>query len=163
MLYARPMPFIHYGRQPLRQVRSMQQGCIADRGDKPEGLWFSVGDDWRRYCEAERFAMDIFEHGTQIVFAAHAKILALSGASELDAFTDAYRFVPEWARSLPIPGLHTAIDWRSVAGEYDAVVIAPYCRERRQHARTRWYQRWDCASGCVWNAAAVAELRALRP
>ena len=156
------MPFIHYGRQPLRQVRSTLQGCIADLGDKPEGLWFSVGDDWRRYCEAQRFAMDICECGTEIVFAADAQILLLSGARELDAFSDAYRFAPEWAQSLPNPALHTAIDWRSVAREFDAIVIAPYCRERQRHVRTRWYHRWDCACGCVWNAAAVAELRPSR-
>jgi hypothetical protein len=45
------------------------------------------------------------------------------------------------------------IDWEMVCGEYDGIIISPFCWERR--LEVMWYYTWDCASGCVWNLSAV--------
>lgn len=50
------------------------------------------------------------------------------------------------------------IDWRRVAESYQGIVIAPYVWARRHHLASGWYYAWDCASGCIWDSAAVAAI-----
>ena len=45
------------------------------------------------------------------------------------------------------------INWLAVARDYDGILIAPYCYTRRM--TLDWYNTWDCASACVWNARAI--------
>lgn len=153
--------FVHYSRQPFRgPVKdSFQIGGRADRGDKPNGLWFSVegrDDGWRQWCEAENFNVDALAHQTEIVFRDDAKLLCLSSAGTIDIFTHEYGTIPPYAVS-DLYQKGDAIDWPRVAEEYEGIIISPYCWRARLD--TRWYYGWDCASGVVWCARAVAELR----
>ena len=52
------------------------------------------------------------------------------------------------------------IDWPKVAERYDGIIIAPYQWSRRLDG-PMWYYGWDCASGCVWRARAVLELKSM--
>ncbi len=158
--------FIHFSAKPLSKVRTTSQaGDVPAMGWKPSGLWFSVGDGddgWRSWCEAASFKMDSLRHATEMLFAETATILTLSSAPMIDSFHEEFQCVPTWARRLPSSKYHTMINWQAVAARYDAIVIAPYCYARRLHDKTFWYYPWDCACGCVWNAAAVAALHPVR-
>lgn len=152
-----PDRFIHFSNTPLTALRSVDPAS-RHRADKPGGLWFSVGDGedgWRAWCEAEDFYVENLIHRTEILFAPDARLLRVSGAAALDAFTQ--RFGIECKGF----GRGYGIDWRAVGESYDAIAITPYVYECRLHPEYFWYYSWDCASGCVWNAKAVAELRAL--
>lgn len=45
-----------------------------------------------------------------------------------------------------------------IGARYDGIVITPYVWSMRLDRSAFWYYGWDCASGCIWNASAVAEL-----
>lgn len=151
---------IHYSRQPLEGVND--GGLIEMKAQplqphaKPAGLWVSVEgeDDWLSWCRAERFAPDRFGHATLVELEEGPNVLRLATAGAIDDFTE------EFGRDFRIGPVFTwkAIDWPAVSARYDGIVIAPYQWSRRLHERTSWYYTWDCASGCIWRARAVARL-----
>lgn len=161
------MRLFHYSSAYLEKINDEEQvGHHIERGDKPNGLWFSAGDGddgWLAWCEAESFRPQALTHVTEIILRPDANILRLSGAVELDLFTAKHRCIPEYAKAGPeslrrLYGPGHAIDWKTVASQYDGIIIAPYCYQRRLHDGTHWYYSWDCASGCIWRARAVQTL-----
>jgi len=116
---------------------------------KPRGFWVSVQgpDDWYEWCTSEEWATSTLPYPHEVTLAAGANLLVLSTVAELRAFTAQY---------LPAPGgFTTRIDWASVQGRYDGIVIAPYQWELRFDVDMHWYYTWDCASGCIWNLNAI--------
>ncbi len=146
---------IHYSKKPFTgPVRSVPQGGIAG-AFKPVGFWVSVEGPgqhgWREWCEAEQWGLDRLEHQAEIVLKITANVLCLTSARDLDSFTRKYgkRLLPQLTRTVEP-------DWHQVAAEYQGIIIAPYIWDRRmQHL---WYYGWDCASGCIWDGNAVAEV-----
>lgn len=45
-----------------------------------------------------------------------------------------------------------------MAHRYDGIIIAPYVWSLRLDIDFFWYYDWDCASGVIWNSAAVSNL-----
>lgn len=148
LLGAQPaLKLVHYSAEPvppLEPVRPSDQ----PHGPKPFGLWLSVENDpetsWRGWCEAEGFRLEHLVVATPFEITTGSRVLHLSSASDIDAFTSEYRVPDRWSRS-------HAIDWPVVTGRYDGIVVAPYVWARRLDGDAGWYYGWDCASGCVWN------------
>lgn len=150
---------IHYTRRPLDSVRSVPQGGKAGVY-KPCGLWVSVEGlghfGWKDWCESEEWGALANAEGQaktlmyEIVLAADANILRLSTPGDIDQFTSEYAADRH-------PGQEP--DWQRFAAKYQGIIIAPYSYERRMTQHTLWYYGWDCASGCIWDAAAIAEVR----
>lgn len=141
---------LHYSAAPLLSVDDRDHELYPDH--KPQGLWFSVGEAWKDWCEAERFGLDRLLHVSPIVLGRGAKILRLRNPAALDKFTAAYR-----TPLLPGTDLRSfVIDWPKVSESYDGIVIAPYQWRRRLSIEAFWYYGWDCASGCIWRRRAVA-------
>jgi hypothetical protein len=148
---------LHYSAKPFTGPLKFtpQRGDEHAMLGKPSGLWLSAEgpDDWRAWCEGENWYTQAMIYETEIVLKPDAPILQLRGAKALD------RFTAEWSRPLPaIPSMNI-IDWRGIAKRYHGIVIAPYVWARRLNGSARWYYGWDCASGCVWNPEAVAEIK----
>jgi hypothetical protein len=147
----------HFTDEPLHAVRSVEQkferedyrSCF----DKPKGLWVSVdgSDDWASWCESESFGLGKLRYS--VVLVNDPRVLILDGESALYNFTDNYgKDVPQhWSRE-------RYIDWSMVARDYRGIIIAPYIWSCRMGDYTRWYYGWDCASGCIWSADAVASV-----
>lgn len=74
----------------------------------------------------------------------------LRSTVDVDGFTDEYAIDPG-------PQVYR-IDWDAVAGTYQGIIITPYIWERRL-GDSAWYYSWDCASGCIWDPAAIGSLR----
>lgn len=147
-------PFIHYSLAPLTVIHDVFQ----PGGDqlKPIGLWFSVGDGedgWRAWCEAEDFSIERLSCQTEIVIHSEARLLQLQTATDIDDFTKTFALNNKHGWDL------RCIDWTSVAAKYGGILIAPYCWGRRLSNHANWYYAWDCASGCIWKASAIQELR----
>jgi hypothetical protein len=90
-------------------------------------------------------------------------MVVLSTARELDAFTLFFSVDLDWQKGMCVPNRLTLpiyIDWLRVAQKSAGIIIAPYIWERRLHLP--WYYGWDCASGCVWDAAAVLSVKRLK-
>lgn len=153
------MRLLHYTSKPLHAVHSVEQPAkVGSRYDKPRGLWVSVEgeDDWATWCRAEQFGDVDAQMCYEIVLADDARILRLSSALDLHEFTHQHGFNPYPDSNLFSRG--HAIRWADVACEYQGIIIAPYIWGCRLNNATSWYYSWDCASGCIWDADAIARV-----
>lgn len=153
---------IHYSNTHLTGVYSCSQyeGRSLKRGDKPNGLWVSVEgeQDWREWCEAESFGC--LDCATEVVLRPDAKMLRIETPEALKAFHDEYHCPPKWTMNLNEDWDDHAIAWLLVAEKYQGIIIAPYQWSwRLTDPISHWYYGWDCASGVIWDAGAVAEVR----
>lgn len=158
------MRLIHYSDVPVENVYSVEQsGEKYDWSDgrKPAGLWVSVEgeDDWRAWCEAENFRDCSAQCATEIVLASDHRVLVIDTSAAMTAFhrtfcveRGKYGKWKEWR-----------IDWPRVATLHSGIVIAPYqWTHRLDGDLSGWYYSWDCASGCIWDASAVARLHPIQ-
>jgi len=146
-----PEKLVHYSNMDSVEVWSNTQN---PREFKPAGLWVTVEgeDDWKSWCQRENFQLENLMYAYDVKLNAASKILRLQSAADIDMFTTQYQ--SRWQLS----PLH-AIDWRKVASEYSAIIIAPYIYQRRHTPQTLWYYPWDCASGCIWDKDAIESIK----
>jgi hypothetical protein len=123
---------------------------------KPAGLWVSVDgeQDWKEWCESEKFSVDKLTIRHRVVLRDKAPILTLASAQEILEFQDTYG-KPDILNEL-IQSKYMAIDWPRVATEYAGIIIAPYQWCLRMDLM--WYYSWDCASGCIWDISAIERI-----
>jgi hypothetical protein len=54
------------------------------------------------------------------------------------------------------------IAWDRLRERYQGLIVTPYIWERRltmgNGPDAMWYYFWDCASGCIWDPAAIASV-----
>lgn len=123
---------------------------------KPRGFWVSVDgeDDWPSWCASEEFRDTGAQHHHRVTLADGARVLVVDSVSALDDFTERYG-VPDHRFSVR-PSKGDGIDWVAVAEDWQGIIIAPYQWECR--LTLSWYYTWDCASGCIWDADAIASV-----
>lgn len=150
------MELIHYADQSFELDRSRvyEQQRRPDTFDKPFGLWVSVTgeDDWASWCNSEEFRLGCLQVKHRVTLNPTANVLYLSSVAELDSFHEMFRFETDFDRECNSGPAFWPIDWNTVIGKYDGIIIAPYIWERRIMS---WYYGWDCASGCIWNLDAI--------
>lgn len=152
---------MHYTSRPLEfdPARQYIQKDLRTFG-KPVGFWVSVSgeDDWPSWCRGEEFGLNCLQFAQQVTLAAAANVLWISSGDDIDAFHEKWSIETEFERRY---GTHGSwpIDWHKVALRYDGLIIAPYQYSRR--FSPDWYYGWDCASGCIWNLAAIASVESV--
>lgn len=123
--------------------------------DKPCGLWVSVDgkDDWDSWCRSESFAGAT---GTRyrVYLSMDANVLLLPTPLDVLMFREQYGEVESNSDGVPY------IPWERVATDYQGIIIAPYHWSLR--FKESWYYGWDCASGCIWDAGAIATVEVMR-
>lgn len=142
--------FFHYSAEALTSVHSVEQS-VTDHF-KPKGLWVSdcnAGDGWRSWCEAEDFNLGRLALRS-IVSVEMENVLLLPSVTAIRDFHDQWADGPEYLR---YPR------WDRLSGKYAGVIISPYQWSIRLD-HPSWYYSWDCASGCIWDASAITEIRA---
>lgn len=149
------MNLSHFSDTPIAEVLSAKQAWRDGRAsayEKPKGLWLSVDGEegWDLWCSENSFGLGKLRH--RVTLTPNANILLCSRAVDLDNLTEKYGITVEYTASLR----DVAVDWGSVAADYQGIIIAPYVWSRRLHDRYSWYYGWDCASGCIWDGDAVA-------
>ena len=148
------MRLVHFSAEPLGPIHSMVQVDFPHHDvRKPQGLWVSDEDDygWSQWCESSEFGIGQLQH--LVTLKSDAKILHIDGPAQLESFTD------EFGEFL-LPGVTDLryVDWQAVADRYDGILITPYLWSCRLEDAFFWYYVWDCASGCIWNADAIASV-----
>lgn len=141
------MKLTHHHHAGWRFIRTQE---YTQGAHKPNGLWLSVDDDWRRWCEIENYG--IGDHETEFRIAAPEKVLTITNADELRAFT------AEWMASDPIEQYRW--EWQNlVDAGWSGIMIAPYIWECRLLDGTAWYYSWDVASACIWDLSILEEVK----
>lgn len=119
---------------------------------KPRGLWVSdeTGDawGWTDCCDSDGFAIGPWEHA--VTLNPDATILHIANETGLRDFHAAH------ATTVSPRGV--GIDWQAVATRWQGVIITPYLWSMRLNSDVSWYYTWDCASGCIWDPLAIAEV-----
>ena len=145
------MNLVHYSDKPAKPMRSVGQRQETTCHSKPHGLWVSVEgeDDWREWCLSEGFGLERLTHVHDVTLADDENVLRLGGPAGIDAFTREFG-----ERSYGSMGIR----WHDVAARWQGIIIAPYVWARRLDGDAGWYYGWDCASGCIWDARAIASV-----
>lgn len=161
----------HYTRMPLHSVSDSEQkpyGETSTAFDKPKGLWVSVeghdgnGDEmhaWPQWCIMEDFDGSIKHNRYEITLQEETRVLWISDAGGILALTARYGLSRRLSNAPSMLYQEGGIDWAAVAEDFDGIIIAPYIWSLRLHRETSWYYGWDCASGCIWRARAIANVR----
>lgn len=154
------MELSHFSYKPIDALYSVEQDARDNRywNDKPRGFWVSVDgkNDWEEWCNAENFGKMHKTYQYRVELAPDANILHISNEDEFMAFHK------EYSKDAPEVIYGGVILWENVAKNYQGIIIAPYLYTFRFHDQTRWYYGWDCASGCIWNADAIAGIELIR-
>jgi hypothetical protein len=155
--------FVHHSSKPLTQVPCVTQEGQDSRWSKPSGTWLAVlredgTDPWKDYCEARGF--ELGPYCTEVIIKKES-ILHVQDANGIDNLTMKYGFLPACHEDQKTNPDYTrsGIRWDVLSREYDGIVIAPECIDRRQV--DLWYYTWDVASGCIWNRRGVEKLKPL--
>jgi hypothetical protein len=165
------MNYYHWASEPVKLRRMRYPQCGHP---KPNGFWFDVNEDWKRWCEYTEFQLEDLRYRHTVEILDASRILFLKGARQIDAFTRKYgRNLAGGIRFLQAPEDQTAftrqygrdlfselqaqfsnfILWQEVAETYSGIIVAPYSRARRD--TYLWYYGWHCASGCVWDTGVI--------
>lgn len=141
----------HYAEGPVvLDGRSYAQSAELTVYGKPKGIWVSVAgeDDWPSWCRAESFAIERLTFGHLVSLRPDANVLWLQSGADLGRFESQFGREKDWGS-----WREPCIDWQAVAAQYDGIIIAPY--QWGSRLSRQWYYGWDCASGCIWNTAAI--------
>lgn len=133
--------------EPFEEFRNVEQEN-SPYARKPEGLWYSCGNEWREFVEREQFGA-VYKHSYEIR-PDFSKILQIKSAEELDAFHKEYGSKGKFGSDI--------INWESVQSDgYAGIEICPYIYERR--FKYNWYNPWDVASGCIWDESGIINIQ----
>lgn len=152
----------HYSTEPIGELLTVDPRKESG-AYKPSGLWVSVGEEWKEWCEGEGFQINSLRVVSRVWLKLDARILRLSCAADIFRFSGVYGIKTRPGVGLRQVG-YDKIDWGKVAEHYQGIIIAPYVWECRLDERTFWYYGWDCASGCIWDARnAVERVEVVQP
>jgi hypothetical protein len=142
---------IVYSREPITKIRpiDVEQRINA----KPAGLWYSCGTSWYEFAEGAGWSGD-YEATNRLMLKKNCNVLHLKTKNQVIAFDEEFGMFAPNSRSEM-----WAIDWKSVALNYNGIEICPYQYELHLGGRiSDWYNPWDVASGCIWNEAIIQSI-----
>lgn len=131
---------IHNAEFPIKRW-SRQALVQRNITNKPNGLWYDVDGDWKRWCLQTDNLQWICRYNYAIDVS-KANILKLSSTKEMLDFTEEYADKAKYM---------IFVDWARVAKNYEGIEISPFNWDLHLEPKTFWYYGWDCASGCLWN------------
>lgn len=122
---------------------------------KPNGLWFSVGDSWEKWCLKEKFRLDKIKKYLKININNPNTILVLD-EDNIEPFLKQYSYGYHFDE---INGRETyKIYWNEVRYQYDGIMINKedkwlysYGYKIEAMPFLNFIETWDCLSGVIWN------------
>jgi hypothetical protein len=156
----------HYSKFPLPdQLFTTPQ---VEKAMKPRGLWVSCEHpdqdpteerewtSWVGWCHGEQWLLDRLRYRAAVTLHDDANLIHLTTMDEILAFDKKFH-APLDEVQLRLMNCRYHIDWPRVAEHYQGILIYPYCYRLRL-SEIMWYYPWDCASGCIWDVAAIKHI-----
>ena len=165
------MTYYHWASDP---VRLHKMSYPQSGHPKPNGFWFDVNEEWRRWCETVQFRIENLQYRHTVTILDASRILFLRNAKDIDVFTRQYGHnlsghiqLLQSAKDIDVFAGHYGRDlfgdiqkqfsnyimWGEVAEKHSGIIIDPYSRAR---SRTYlWYYGLNCAGGCVWDTSVI--------
>lgn len=147
----------HWTAEPWKYDPTYKLVVRERRLDKPPGLWYDVDGDWKRYCFNDYWNQEGFEHRYELILDLK-QIMIVDSPEMFELFCDSYHPVKPEFRSALHPRWGEEISWTQLMKECAGVEIAPYFWKFRNDPKCNWYYTWDCASGCIWDYAAILDV-----
>jgi len=72
------MKLTHHTSKPFKLDRSVKYSIYSEAPGKPNGLWVSVDNDWKRWCISEDYGKSELAHKCTITLKKKAKILYIN-------------------------------------------------------------------------------------
>lgn len=157
------MTWLKYDRKPILGDGLFNRDQSADLSSyqKPHGFWITDDSDdcWRSWCLSNRFALDCLTHRHEIDLD-EDRTLILRNSFDVRIFARKYQTIKRWGPDHePEKWTDICINWPIVAAEFVGIIITPYQWGLRLEPGFEWYYGWDCASGCIWDASAIKDVR----
>jgi len=149
--HMQPEEKLFISKEPYTEFRNVAQQTPQSFSKKPQGLWYSCGDDWVDWAKYE-MPHWIEESNYLYEVVLGDDVLRITNADEFDWLQENFlrpgRFGDE------------VMDWKAIqdAG-YSGIEICPYQSHARMSAD--WYYGWDVASGCIWDSRGIVEVKLL--
>ena len=119
---------------------------------KPNGIWYSLGDEWLQWVKSE---MPSWREKYNIeIIMSEKNLLIIDSIQRLEAFQAQYSMGREERTTLNF----MMIDWESVAKKYSGIEIRDYHAIQWEYSKREksihdglWLSAWDVSSGCIWD------------
>lgn len=151
------MKLIHYAAEIVDSVNPCCYLQDVEFDFKPNGFWVSAetgGPEdmtWKEWCISAEHGLERLRYAHEVHLIPDANILRIGTVAEMYALMRTFR-------NPQMRSEYRAIDWVSVVSKYQGILITPYQYALRLHPAFSWYYVWDCASGCIWDVAAIADI-----
>jgi hypothetical protein len=146
-----------YTEQPFDLSRI--SSIALKQGLKPDGVWYSFGNDWDDFCQQNRFNTNKYNF-KYLIEVDESKIFTISDESDLKQFESLYYIEPDEI------GLDY-IDWGKVENDgYSGFQIKNwdtlmYKAIKNMQTGQNWLSKYDISSGCIWNKNVVIDFHDL--
>ncbi len=149
--HMQPEEKLFISKEPYTEFRNVAQQTPQSFSKKPQGLWYSCGDDWVDWAKYE-MPHWIEESNYLYEVVLGDDVLRITNADEFQWLEK------NFLRSTGFGG--AAMDWKAIqdAG-YSGIEICPYQAQFSYSAD--WYYGWDVASGCIWDSRGIVEVKLL--
>jgi len=160
---------VHSSARPLEKMLARSQTADPMRGGigKPYGLWYGFGESWLEWVEEHLSDLALVRN--KYLYRLEVDPTRILTVVDLPAFHEEFKgeMFPGSSRVFrdmgePVGDLFKdGIDWAKVARKWGGIEFPVYLWRYRLDYRFRWYYGWDCASGCIWEPAALLSFKAI--
>lgn len=143
--------YIHMSEKIINNLINKKMKHNIYYPDKPNGLWFGIGNSWLNWMISEDFKYTEYNYIYELEFDKN-KILKIDNENKFKKFEEQFLLKTDkkpLTLSYKTNTFMGSIDWEKVSSQYNGIEISPYFYQfRLSHL---WYYGWDCASGCLWS------------
>ena len=141
--------YYHYCNKPLHIDYSFNKYGIKRIINKPEGIWLSIGEEWKKWCLMEDYCLEQLYTQNEIKIIDMSKIIEINTKEEVDNFIYEYEDITIRKK------IYTFIDWSIVMRKYDGIIINNFYELKFSNVlydeNYMWLYSWDVPSACIWN------------
>lgn len=138
-------------------ARFWEKTYLQSNDLKPNGFWFSIGDEWVDWCKSE-MPHWVEEHDYSLQLGTIDRIFIISSVEDAILLDMNYSIDKSYRRR---------IDWQRLARHADGIIVLNYheikaeLRQRGTLLNFMFFAAWDVSSGCIWNLNAIKSIEKL--
>ena len=150
---------VFYSPKPFTSFRNVSQDQGYTLYEKPKGLWYSCGKDWKSFVQSNDFKSKSHYQHKYLLEVNLNRMCVVRTEKELLKFSEKYGELEKPDINFKGDKGRWAVDWNKVSRDYDGIEICPYIDlDWSLKNYYRWYYGWDVASGCIWGKGAIKDI-----